>query len=176
MENSCKEKQLSVKEILDTTSGKLIEESIKVSKAELIKTNTTLETLKHNFDNFEHDSIDTILNREYKNHEEKLCKTKTRKYQNLQRQQNVITKTSKNSTQTKATSSYTADTTDIKVINAIGDGNCFFRCISVYFNDTQTHHETIRQQVVNKMQSNSNTYKQFVSGSFNKHLGNDHLT
>jgi alcohol dehydrogenase class IV len=60
------EKQLSVKEILDETSGKLIEESIKVSKAELIKTNTTLETLKHNFDNFEHDSIDTILNREYK--------------------------------------------------------------------------------------------------------------
>jgi chromosome condensin MukBEF complex kleisin-like MukF subunit len=50
-----KEKQLSVKEILDETSGKLIEESIKVSKAELIKTNTTLETLKHNFDNFEHE-------------------------------------------------------------------------------------------------------------------------
>ena len=67
MENSCKEKQLSVKEILDTTSGKLIEESIKVCKAELIKTNTTLETLKHNFDNFEHDSIDMILNIEYKN-------------------------------------------------------------------------------------------------------------
>jgi hypothetical protein len=75
-----------------------------------------------------------------------------------------------NITQTKTTSSYTADTTDIKVINAIGDGNCFFRCISVYFNDTQTHHETINQQVVNKMQSDSNKYKQFVSGSFNKHL------
>ena len=72
--DSCKEKQLSVKDILDETFGKLIEESIKVCKAELIKTN------------FEHDSIDTILNREYKNHEEKLCKTKTRKYQNLQRQ------------------------------------------------------------------------------------------
>jgi hypothetical protein len=66
--DSCKEKQLSVKEILDETSGKLIEESIKVSKAELIKTNTILETLKHNFDNFEHDGIDTILNIEYKNH------------------------------------------------------------------------------------------------------------
>jgi hypothetical protein len=64
-----------------------------------------------------------------------------------------------NITQTKTTSSYTADTTDIKVINAIGDGNCFFRCISVYFNDTQTHHETINQQVVNKMQSDSNKYK-----------------
>ena len=126
------------------TSGKLIEESIKVSKAELIKTNTTLETLKHNFDNFEHDGIDTILNIEYKNHEDKFCKTKTRKYQNLQRQQNVITKTSKNSTQTKATSSYTADTTDIKVINVIGDGNCFFRCKSVYFNDTQI--KSIRKQ------------------------------
>jgi hypothetical protein len=37
--DSCKEKQLSVKEILDETSGKLIEESIKVCKAELIKTN-----------------------------------------------------------------------------------------------------------------------------------------
>jgi hypothetical protein len=75
-----------------------------------------------------------------------------------------------NNTQTKTTSSYTADTTDIKVINAIGDGNCFFRCISVYFNDTQTQHETIKQQVVKKMQSDSNKYKQFVSGSFNKHL------
>jgi hypothetical protein len=32
------------------------------------------------------------------------------------------------------------------------------------------HHETIRQQVVNKMQSDSNKYKQFVSGSFNTHL------
>jgi hypothetical protein len=40
MKDSCKEKQLSVKEILDETSGKLIEESIKVCKAELIKTNT----------------------------------------------------------------------------------------------------------------------------------------
>jgi hypothetical protein len=135
--DSCKEKQLSVKEILDETSGKLIEESIKVSKAELIKTNTTLETLKHNFDHFEHDGIDTILNIEYKNHEEKLRKTKTRKYQNLQRQQNIMYKNNTNSTQTKATSSYTADTTDIKVINVIGDGNCFFHCISVYFNDTQ---------------------------------------
>jgi hypothetical protein len=46
-------------------------------------------------------------------------------------------KNNTNSTQTKATSSYTADTTDIKVINVIGDGNCFFRCKSVYFNDTQ---------------------------------------
>ena len=173
--DSCKEKQLSVKEILDETSGKLIEESIKVSKAELIKTNTTLETLKHNFDNFEHDSIDTILNIEYKNHEEKL-KTKTRKYQNLQRQQNVMYQNNTNSTQTKTTSSCTADTTDINVINVIGDGNFFSWCISVYFNEKQTHHETIRQQVVNKMQSNSNTYKQFVSGSFNKHLGTDHLT
>jgi hypothetical protein len=79
-------------------------------------------------------------------------------------------KNNTNSTQTKATSSYSADTSDIKVINVIGDGNCFFRCISVYFNDTQIHHETIRQQVVNKMQSDSNKYKQFVSGSFNKHL------
>jgi hypothetical protein len=130
-------KTAKCKGILDETSGKLIEESIKVSKAELIKTNTTLETLKHNFDNFEHDGIDTILNREYKNHEEKLRKTKTRKYQNLQRQQNIMYKNNTNSTQTKATSSYTADTTDIKVINVIGDGNCFFRCISVYFNDTQ---------------------------------------
>jgi hypothetical protein len=49
-----------------------------------------------------------------------------------------------NSTQTKTTSSYTADTIDIKVINVIGDGNFFSWCISVYFNDTQTHHETIR--------------------------------
>ena len=40
--DSCKEKQLSVKEIIDETSGKLNEESIKVCKAELIKTNTTL--------------------------------------------------------------------------------------------------------------------------------------
>jgi hypothetical protein len=58
--DSCKEKQLSVKEILDETSGKLIEESIKVCKEELIKANTTLETLKHNFDNFEHDCISSI--------------------------------------------------------------------------------------------------------------------
>jgi hypothetical protein len=48
-----------------------------------------------------HDGIDTILNIEYKNHEEKLCKTKTRKYQNHQRQQNVIAKTSKNDMQRK---------------------------------------------------------------------------
>jgi hypothetical protein len=41
--------------------GSSLRNPLKYTKQNNIKTNTTLETLKHNFDNFEHDGIGWLV-------------------------------------------------------------------------------------------------------------------
>ena len=41
--------------------GSSLRNPLKYTKQNYIKTNTTLETLKHNFDNFEHDGIGWLV-------------------------------------------------------------------------------------------------------------------
>ena len=69
----------------------------------------------------------------------------------------------------KASSSRKAPETirDVK-----GDGNCFFRCISVFFNGDEDKHEDIRRNVVETLRENKDRYKHLVDGDFDTHIQN----
>ena len=53
-----------------------------------------------------------------------------------------------------------------------GDGNCFFRCISVFFNGDEDKHEDIRRKVVETLRENKDCYKHLVDGDFDTHIQN----
>ena len=53
-----------------------------------------------------------------------------------------------------------------------GDGNCFFRCISVFFNGDEDKHEDIRRNVVETLKGNKDGYKHLVDGDFDTHIHN----
>ena len=50
-----------------------------------------------------------------------------------------------------------------------GDGNCFFRCISVFFSRDKDKHEDIRN-VVETLKENKDRYKHLVDGDFDTHI------
>ena len=57
-------------------------------------------------------------------------------------------------------------------ISILKDGNCFFRCISEYFNDTQEEHEQIRQEVIDTVSANKQFYSQLINGKFEQLMHN----
>jgi len=57
-------------------------------------------------------------------------------------------------------------------ISILKDGNCFFRCISEYLNDTQEEHEQIRQEVIDTLSANKRFYSQLIDGNFKQHIHN----
>ena len=57
-------------------------------------------------------------------------------------------------------------------ISILKDGNCFFRCISEYLNDTQEEHEQIRQEVIDTLSANKQLYSQLINGKFEQHVHN----
>jgi hypothetical protein len=58
--------------------------------------------------------------------------------------------TENENTKGKQLKEYKKETTIDKSTNIsiLKDGNCFFRCISEYLNDTQEEHEQFRQEVI----------------------------
>ena len=54
--------------------------------------------------------------------------------------------------------------------DVIGDGNCFFRCISVFFNGDEDKHEDIRRKVVETLRENKDRYEHLVNEDFDIHI------
>ena len=50
-------------------------------------------------------------------------------------------------------------------IKIIGDGNCLFRCFSVFLYKTQNVHMKIRLSIVNNVINNWNTFRNFIIGN-----------
>ena len=46
--------------------------------------------------------------------------------------------------------------------SVIGDGNCYFRCISKHLFGTEQFHSTIRKEVVSEMERHSGLYKELI--------------
>ena len=62
---------------------------------------------------------------------------------------------------------------DFEIAYIVGDGNCFFRCISQFFNGTQMHHKTIREKIVHTMKGNKEFYSQYIDDTdIDRHIDN----
>ena len=53
--------------------------------------------------------------------------------------------------------------------NVLGDGNCFFRCLSQYFLGTEEFHRHIREKIVNFMITHIDVFSRYISQN-NRHL------
>ena len=53
-----------------------------------------------------------------------------------------------------------------------GDGNSFFRCISVFFNGDKDKYEDIRRNAVETLKENEDRYKHLVDWDFDTHIQN----
>ncbi|MEL7079689.1 MAG: hypothetical protein AAGM46_27940, partial [Cyanobacteria bacterium J06582_2] len=61
---------------------------------------------------------------------------------------------------------------DGNIVEVVGDGNCFFRCISQHYNGNQESHKGIRNQIIRTMKNNRNFYEAYIEGSFENHITN----
>ena len=53
-----------------------------------------------------------------------------------------------------------------------GNGNCFFRAIAHQLYGDESQHQKIREEAVQEVVKNSNSYRNFVPGSFDKYISN----
>ena len=60
----------------------------------------------------------------------------------------------------------------MKLVNVCGDGNCFFRAIAHQLYGDESQHQKVREEAVQEVIKNSNRYRNFVAGSFDKYVSN----
>ena len=56
------------------------------------------------------------------------------------------------------------------VSDVVGDGNCFFRCISLSLYSTQEKHKEVREKIVATVQNDKQFYKERIDGNFDQHV------
>lgn len=63
-----------------------------------------------------------------------------------------------------------------KEVKVAGDGNCFYRCLSVYFHGEPSKHKEIRKDIVSFMNLNSQRFQQFTDKEIDVHLHDQTFT
>ena len=61
---------------------------------------------------------------------------------------------------------------NLKLVNVNGDGNCFFRAIAHQLYGDESQHQMVREEAVQEVIKNSNRYRNFIAGSFDKYVSN----
>ena len=50
------------------------------------------------------------------------------------------------------------------------DGNCFFRCLSLHFYNTEDRHPEVREQTARFLLKHRDSYQQYVDGNMQDHI------
>ena len=195
-----------VKPILFRTSQKLIEESLKVCKAESLtlqrNIDQQLQNLKQKYNTQIVQDQLYSMNQKHETISRKLRQTKDRKLKSLNNDRfdnkntrpndpNIThsdTHVSEAELRDNSNSTYdenmsynktnTHNTQELlepcnsRIIPIKKDGNCFFRCMSVYLMKNEEHHFEIRQTIVKTMIENKEFYSELVDGNFEDHIRN----
>ena len=163
---------------LQETSRKLLTESLKVCETHIQTTlgniNEQIKQLTKAHDPEWVQQQDNTWENRLRSLQSKLANTKSLKLQALEIQLHRQMFTENENTKGKQLKEYKKETTINKSTNIsiLKDGNCFFRCISEYLNDTQEEHEQIRQEVKDTLSANKRFYSQLIDGNFEQHIHN----
>jgi hypothetical protein len=126
----------SVKDILADTSKHLLSEAIEVCRSELCKLENRISKLLSNLStdksSYMNDAIESIFREQTR----KFTFTKERKCANLEKKTRKWSSTNKENTKSK--NSNVKHLEPGETVNVVGDGNSFFRCISIKLFDTET--------------------------------------
>ncbi|MES9904122.1 MAG: hypothetical protein ABW168_15790, partial [Sedimenticola sp.] len=63
-----------------------------------------------------------------------------------------------------------ADSSSSCLVKVQGDGNCFYRCVSVFLTGHEVHHSTIRAVIGAHMSDHVDDYSPYVDGEYEKQL------
>ena len=69
-----------------------------------------------------------------------------------------------------------ADDGGLERIKVSGDGNCFYRCISIWKYGNEHKHADIRNEIISHMSLNAEIYKEYVDGDFYSHINDQRNT
>ena len=61
---------------------------------------------------------------------------------------------------------------NLKLVDVRGDENCFFRAIAHQLYGDESKHHKVREEAAQEVIKNSNRYRNFVAGSFDKYVSN----
>ena len=66
----------------------------------------------------------------------------------------------------------THEDNQFKEVSVKSDGNCFYRCLSMYFYNDESLHERIRNEIVEYMMDNKAYFQCFIDGQYDTHMRN----
>ena len=165
--NSGKYSKQKIGDILSETSTKLTEEAIEVCRRELELVDKTLvnEISKLTPDDATQMkmTIDTIYDTQMK----KTSSTKQRKFDSL-----IRPRREKRSYKNNQSTTTPANVNSAIILNVKGDGNCFFRCLSLHFFNNENQHDALRQEIVAHMKRNETRFKEFAHQNIVQYLEN----
>ena len=65
---------------------------------------------------------------------------------------------------------------DIKIIKIIGDGNCFYRCLSFFLLGNDDFFQDIKNEIINWIDNNRETFNDFFGDDDINNISKEELT
>jgi hypothetical protein len=160
-----------VKDILADTSKHLLSEAIEVCRNELCKPENRISNLLSNISTDKSSYMNDAIKSIFREQTRKFTFTKERTFANLEKKTRKWSNTNKENTRSK--NSNVKHLEPGETVNVVGDGICFFRCISIKSFDTETQHQHIRQQIVDHMRKKLICYQEYniwqCTGTLSEH-------
>ncbi|CAG2204322.1 unnamed protein product [Mytilus edulis] len=169
--------------VLHDASMKLLNLSINVCENKINETSITLNQLSNKLCDTDVDSYHKIkmeARNLLKNNKEEYDNRKKSKMKRIKENQlyscNCNTDMVKNNFQKLSDHSGQIRDDDFIKMKVRGDGNCFYRCISLFLYGIENHHNKIRQATVKYMKEHKHRFLPLIDENFNLHMAHQSMT
>ncbi|KAK3107196.1 hypothetical protein FSP39_009103 [Pinctada imbricata] len=143
----------------------IIDETIEICQNELedIENRISQEKQKVLKKNVNERYYEEEIEKEYESQLNKLRQSKKKKIQSL-RGRNRYTRSKDQSIRVQEP--------QVEISQVRGDGNCFYRCVSLHLYGKDENHKEIRADIIKEIQTNPSFFKRYVDIDIDKHVEN----
>ncbi|KAK3108576.1 hypothetical protein FSP39_011066 [Pinctada imbricata] len=162
---SNRQNKVKIHRILDKSSEMIIDETIEICQNEVedIENRISQEKQKVLKKNVNERYYEEEIEKEYESQLHKLRQSKKKKIQSL-RGRNRYTRSKYQSLRVQEP--------QVEISQVRGDGNCFYRCVSLHLYGTDENHKEIRADIAKEIQTNPSFFKRYVDIDIDKHVEN----
>ncbi|KAK3106951.1 hypothetical protein FSP39_003763 [Pinctada imbricata] len=162
---SNRQNKVKIHRILDKSSEMIIDETIEICQNELedIENRISQEKQKVLKKNVNERYYEEEIEKEYESQLHKLRQSKKKQIQSLR---------GRNRYARSKDQSLRVQEPQVEISQVRGDGNCFYRCVSLHLYGTDENHKEIRADIAKEIQTDPSFFKRYVDIDIDKHVEN----